>query len=243
MAIAFVSKGGNFTNTGTITTLTWAVTVSGTDTMMFTTGRASNTGDNMTAAYNGDSMTKITGQSGSADRVFLFALVNPDAGTNNMVITKPSFAAGQMDGSSACYSGVKQSLPLDASGTGTATSTSGSVSVTVVASNCWLVGGIRGNAGGASSDGSGTTSRSGGPVGDTSSQICISDSNGTVGTGAQTLNWTMPNDVWYAVGASVEAAPSTGPANVKSLNGLAIASVKSVNGLAIASVKSKNGLA
>jgi len=36
---------------------------------------------------------------------------------------------------------------------------------------------------------------------------------------------------------------TSGPANIKSINGLAIASIKSINGVAIASVKSWNGLA
>lgn len=40
-----------------------------------------------------------------------------------------------------------------------------------------------------------------------------------------------------------DPAPASGPANVKTINGLAKASVKTLNGLAIASVKTINGLA
>ncbi|GAG85030.1 unnamed protein product, partial [marine sediment metagenome] len=36
--------------------------------------------------------------------------------------------------------------------------------------------------------------------------------------------------------------PAAGPANIKSVNGVATASVKSINGIPIASVKSVNGI-
>jgi len=244
MAIAFDAKGGNFTNTGTITTLTWSHTVSGSDRIIFSTGRASNTGNDMTATYNGVSMTKTATVAGTNDRIFLFTLHAPATGANNLVLTKPSFAAGQMDGSSASYTGAKQTSTVDSSGTATATSASCSVSTTVVASNCWLVGGVRTNAGGVSSDGSGTTTRSGAFIGDTSSQTCISDSNGNVSTGSQSLNWTLPeSNNWYAVVASFETAPASNLANLKTLDGIAKANIKTINGVAIASIKTYDGIA
>ena len=213
MAISFDAKGGNFTNTNPITTLTWSHTCTGSNRIIFVTGRASESSDDMTATYGGVSMTKVTTTLGAAsDRIWLFVLHAPATGANNVVLTKPSFTAGQMDGSSASYTGALQTSTVDSFGNNTANSTTGTVSTTVVASNCWLVGGIRGNSGGASSDGTGTVTRSGAFIADTSSQTCISDSNGTVGTGSQSLNWNMPSAIWYAVAASFEgtAAATSG---------------------------------
>lgn len=47
---------------------------------------------------------------------------------------------------------------------------------------------------------------------------------------------------WNGSMISFSPATASGPANVKSINGLAKASVKTINGLAIASVKTYNGL-
>ena len=44
-------------------------------------------------------------------------------------------------------------------------------------------------------------------------------------------------------GLAYPLVPVSGPANVKSWNGVAIANVKSINGLAVGSIKSINGLA
>ena len=55
--------------------------------------------------------------------------------------------------------------------------------------------------------------------------------------------WTGAATNYDVIAAVSFALPVVGPANVKTINGLAIASVKTVNGLAIASVKTWNGLA
>lgn len=62
-------------------------------------------------------------------------------------------------------------------------------------------------------------------------------------------NWLKGNTTptWTAqsvpIFADMFVVSASGPANVKTINGLALASVKTVNGLAIASVKTVNGLA
>jgi hypothetical protein len=82
------------------------------------------------------------------------------------------------------YSGAKQSGQVDSSNTGSSASPL-TLSTTVVTSNCWLVSAVR-DRGGAPSASTGTTMRQNpGPNANQSG-----DSNGVVGTGAQTMAWT-----------------------------------------------------
>jgi len=61
------------------------------------------------------------------------------------------------------------------------------------------------------------------------------------GTKTITYSWSSQYAATVCAQIEIYAAPS-GPANIKTFNGLATASTKTVNGLAIGSVKSKNGL-
>jgi len=154
-----------------------------------------------TATWNGTSMTQIESASdGAGNEIYMFYLAAPSTGTHDLVYTKTG--SGSARGFALSYTGVDQSTPLDAhtfhsAGTGsTHTST-----ITVVGANTWLVGGVASD-GGAPSAGTGTTQR-GTNVGFSG----VADSNGTVGTGSQALEWTG-SQPWESVIISI--TPSAG---------------------------------
>ena len=141
-------------------------------------------------------------------------------------------AADDVELHALIYTGAKQSGQPDSSNTGSG-SPNVVASTTVVSSNCWLASISRNTATGDVTPSTGTTQRQDGALGETG------DSNGTVGTGAQTMQWNSTSGTSYAIIISFNEA--TGSA-IKTVDGLAIASVKTVDGLAIASVKTINGL-
>lgn len=194
--------------------------------------------------YNGVAMTRIydSGDNGGANHVrnFCYYLVGPATGSNNVVIsTNMANAFDNVGGTATSYSGAKQTGQPDSFSTSVSSGGSSPLtkSTTVVGSNCWLHGSIAitNNP----TVGTGTTERAEFASG---LYFNTADSNGTVGTGSQSLEWTWSGSLEYAAGVISIAAPVTGPANVKTVDGLAIASVKTVNGLAIGSVKTVNGL-
>lgn len=196
--------------------------------------------------YNSVAMTRVfdsgNAGNGSNDRTFIYRLVAPATGSNNVVIsTNMANAFDAVNGNAVSYSGVNQSSPIDSFAVAVSAdaATPFNVSTTVVGSNCWLHGAF------SSSDrnpatGTGTTERA-----EVSSGgfLNSADSNGTVSTGSQTLQWTAAGNAGYAAGVLSLAPTASGPANVKTFDGLVAASVKTVNGLAVASVKTVNGLA
>ncbi|MEK9206858.1 MAG: hypothetical protein AAB922_00095, partial [Patescibacteria group bacterium] len=105
----------------------------------------------------------------------------PATGANDVVLSRTG-RTSRMTGVAASYTGSKQTGQPDAATTNTATSvTSITTSVTVVASNCWLIMAFDNNAE-VPTAGAGTTIRQAG-----SDASGLADSNGTVGTGSQSL--------------------------------------------------------
>lgn len=214
---------------------TWSHTCSGSDRLLVVGAISLN--DTVTGVtYNGVSMTFIgkTSYPGSARQgVAMYYLLNPASGTNTISVN----GSGNVSGFATSYTGVQQSSQPDSSATfNPSNATSITMTTTVVASGCWLVG-VQADSVGGETAGAGTTIRQTHPFG-----LSISDSNGTVGTGSQSLiiNWSGS-----AANAGVIASfsPAAAASNIKTINGLAKASVKTVNGLAIANVKTWNGLA
>lgn len=208
MAIAFdasTNKGGSTP----WTSATWSHTCSGSDRILLVAAMCppdsgSYTGNSCT--YNGVSMTEINHVSvsnGTSDwHISLWYLIAPATGANNIVFNGTftyAFAA-------ASYTGVNQTNPVDsfaASNSGGSNVTSFAQSTTVVASNCWLVEAFRNMTGG-STAGTGTFQRQvGGYPNDT---IYLYDSNGTVGTGTQTLNTNFSSNKAGAVILSMSPA-------------------------------------
>lgn len=142
MAIAF-DIATNVTSTGSSTTHTYAHTCTGSDRILFASIATLNDAGNDTVTgvtYNGVAMTRINTArtTGFAWRGYLYYLIAPATGSNNIVATKTG-TTGQMYGSSASYTGALQSGVPDASNTADTSGSPATVSVTTVADNCWAV--------------------------------------------------------------------------------------------------------
>lgn len=242
MAIAF-----DFGSTGTAsaTSVTVAHTVSGSDRILLTgvtTGDGSSQGDDVVTGvtYNGVSMTRINTvvNTGNTSRSYLYYLLAPATGTNNVVASLST--SRRVRASSASYTGVGNGQP-DASNTATDSSNPYSISVTTVADNCWVVGFDGNGAGEAITAGTSTTARGGsGTTG------MIGDNNAAkTPAGSVTLNFASTDGFPNAlVAASISPGTQvSGPTNMKTWDGVTSANIKTMDGVALASVKTWNGIA
>lgn len=242
-AIAYDALGESTTGFGA-GAITWTHVSSGSDRALFiSTAMPDNLTWAMTVTYNAvGSFTDIghtATDNGTADWwIGLFGKVAQTSGSNTCSVT----SSNTLGGCSTSYTGVKQTGFPDSSGTansGGSNVTSQNVSSTVVASGCWQVLSARGMTG-ILAAGTATTLRGFGYM-PTNKYLAIMDSNGTVGTGSQSLQMTGSSQKMGGVVSSFEPAGSSSA--IKTINGLAVASVKTVNGLSTASVKTVNGLA
>lgn len=170
--------------------------------------------------YNSVTATNAQNQvvtGGSRVMCAVAPLANPTVGSN----TATANISAVLDGNKqvtlvvTSYTGAQSGSTPDSSGQNTAptsTTTNFAVSTTVVGSNCWLSGSATEDGGaiaGAATAGSGTTYR-----GSVQFNCFGADSNGTVGTGSQSLNWTRtaatPGNI---VGTIVSFAPAGGTVN------------------------------
>lgn len=164
------------------------------------------TNNTVTVTYNGTSMTQIKSVSntnGWEERLFL--LINPSSGSNNIVV---NFSTGGARSGfvATSYTGVKQTGQPDSSASiAQSTSSPYAMATTVVATGCWIVGSAMSNATGSLTAGTGTTKRASLGVG-TSTDLGIFDSNGTVGTGSQSINAAVTG-ITNIVGAVMSLAP------------------------------------
>lgn len=101
--------------------------------------------------YAGTAMTRIntvtnSGGGNTASRLYLYYLINPATGANN-VVTSLSESRTVLNANTS-YTGAKQSGQPDAGNTAfSATVTTLGVTITSVADNSWLVGTLRGHSG------------------------------------------------------------------------------------------------
>jgi len=207
MAIAFDaesnSAAGGWTGSNG-TTLSWSHTCTGTDRILLVgaTGYYTSGGPRSVTGitYNGVALTKINSINGTADGISqsndLWYLVAPATGSNTITITW-SGAAQYASGSGMSYTGVAQTSPIDSNATGQSSSTGSgaatslTLSTTVVNASCWVVGYVEAR-GGVISAGTATTLRGKNDSAYTSG----GDSNGTVSTGSQSLQWTSTSGAW-----------------------------------------------
>ena len=224
------------------TTVTVSHTCTGDDGILFVGCWIQNSTDQMTSVtYNGVAMTQI-GKINNAgtDSTYLYYLIAPATGANDIVMTKSGTDLGYVIGSS--YTGASQTGQPDASTTNTgATVTSLTTSVTTVADNTWTVLMMKASDS-TNSAGTGTTLRIDGPGND---QTGIYDSNGAITpAGSTSLQTTAgTNRSWAHIMASFSPATAAGPANLKTLDTIATANIKTINGIAIANVKTINTIA
>lgn len=136
----------NATSTGaesSSSSKTWAHTVSGANTILFVSGWIRGNGVNPTGVtYNGVAMTQIgTNLVVSTfyyDKIFLYYLIAPTTGTNNVVV---SFGGTNYNATIAIsYTGAKQSGVPDAATENGPTSTDYlTTTLTTIADNCWTL--------------------------------------------------------------------------------------------------------
>lgn len=138
MAIAFdASTDGNFTSG---TSRTFSHTCTGSDRILFVQAIINTSSDLVTGVtYNGVSMTQVTTTSPNANRrIYLYYLVGPNTGANNVVITTSASTA--IGGNAASYTGVAQSgTIIDVSTTATDTSSPIDTTLTTTVDNCWAI--------------------------------------------------------------------------------------------------------
>lgn len=193
MAIAYDSSAKNSPAVNNSTT--FSHTCTGSNLILFVSAEGGNhDGDTVTGAtYAGATMRLITKEQSrtNTNYVYLYYLLNPATGANNVVVTR-SGGASTFPASSASYTGVKQSLQPDAYNTGTKNFSNDSTangSITTVADNCWLVMANQFEDMTGISSSNGTVRQSG-----TRNAICDSNgSKGTAGSG-KLLTVTAGND-------------------------------------------------
>lgn len=190
-AIAFDAAAGNYN----LNTLTVSLTCTGSNlNLMCGSGGTGAADPYVSLTYAAVQMTALHANTNYAgtEWTYHYYLTAPSTGTNNAVLT--SFNSW---GEWVNYSGVSQTGFPDSSATNSGTTeTTITATTTVVASNCWLHAFMplwQANTGTA---GSGTTLRT--PTGNAGTRSCA-DSNGTVGTGSQSLVITADTNPvgWY----------------------------------------------
>jgi hypothetical protein len=126
-------------NGASTATLTFAHTCSGTNRILFVSA-TSNSGVTVTGiTYAGTAMTEIDSHTdGAGPTTYLYYLIAPAIGANNVVISASGSSA--LVGSAISYTGAKQSGQPDASGEGSdATTTHYTQALSSVANNCWHI--------------------------------------------------------------------------------------------------------
>lgn len=166
-------------------------------------------GDTVSAhTYNSVSLV-LSGKGNRGDGRFghLYCLTAPATGSNTVSVTAGS---GVIYMTVITHSGTKQTSQPDSSATATPSTSSSpySLSTTVVATGCWLVG-VADWSSGTSVTEPGTQRtpvKAGGTV-----AVAMTDSNGTVGTGSQSLgNYTFSGTFTAFVGVqSIAPLPAT----------------------------------
>lgn len=191
MAIAFDSAASKSQDSST--TNTFAHTCAGSNRIILV-GCMTTNGTITGVTYNGVSLTQaIDNTTGGStfNHIYLFYLIAPATGTNNVIVT--SSGSGSVYAASASYTGVAQTSPIDGTSATTTTTTGAfSKSVTTSVANDWIIGYVgAGNYSTSASNepaaGSGTTRRATDPG--TGSWYSIFDGNGAVSAGANSLNY------------------------------------------------------
>ena len=205
MAIAFDAAASG---TVTGTSLTYAHTCSGSNRILFVGVDVfnPNTDDVTGVTYGGVAMTQIgTSVAIDVQRDYLYYLINPPTGANNVVVSKTSSVA--IRSASASYTDANRLGQPDASGTNSAaTATSVAKALTTVADNCWMVSFVMNDANTSVVD-TGTTLRG------TAAFHAIGDSNGVITpAGSYSMGWKLASGTgdWTISNASFKPSIDNG---------------------------------
>ena len=216
MAIAYDTFTAGGHNNGT--TRTYSHTCTGDDRILFVHAYKNSDADTISGAtYNGVAMTLIaTGSNNSSRRHYLFVLAGAASGANNVVIT--SSISTQLGGTSTSYTGAASSGQPDDSDTLLTTATPVNMSVTTTADNCWSV---LVTSGGVTASTNSVFRGDGNPYTD---QQMYDNNEAITPAGSYTMTTTNPGvgDIHYIIASFSPVAVPSGPANLKTVNGLAI---------------------
>lgn len=221
MAIALdVATNGSFVDPGT--SRTWSHTCTGTN-LVLVVGTMTQSGSDVVTGitYNTIAMTRATLSTlASAGTTYLYTLVAPSTGANNVVASlSSSVSSGFL---SASYTGCAQTGQPDESNSGTSTA-AGSVTVSIgsQAAGSWIVGVANANLGSASGyiAGSNTTIR---VTNDGYGRFVLVDSNGNT-TISQTYQWTGVDNGVMSITELLQAGGAV--ASVYSQNNLTLLGV------------------
>lgn len=184
-------------------------------------GQGSNTDNITNIAYAGANMSRLSTLAIGASRIYLYGLIAPATGTNNIVITCVQDAAGGGWIFAEDFTGVSQSgVPTNLATGGGLLQTGMTVTITVGASSSW-VGGL------GSEDTSQISISSGGTIRSNTQNAARAnfDTNGTVAAGSFSTVWastTNPSN-WLGISAEiVSAAGGVSAAPRKTLLGVGI---------------------
>jgi len=206
MAIAY--DAGSTAEQNSVSSITVSHTCTGTNLILLVGVLTNDASDLVTGAtYNGVSMTRGGQQISSGSGYFgcWFYLINPATGTHNIVVSRSTVGLIGCMGSS--YTGVSQTGFPDSSASGTDPAGNFTATTTVVGQNAWLWANVRASNGiSGVTGGTGTTARQSvfGSAG------VVADSNGTVGTGSQSLNFNANagGDCYWMICSFIPPAPA-----------------------------------
>lgn len=237
-AIALDNNSGYTSTSGTSATVTGFV-VAGTNPFIFSGIQGDSTTDLLTSVtYNAVNMTVADKTGGVASHRWIYGYyIQGQSGTHNLVANF-SGSADAIRLAATSYTGVTQT-GLDSHNTNTATAaTSITLTTTVVAPSCWTAAVFWGN-GGVVSASTGTTAR----INQGSDAYILGDSNGTVGTGSQSMAATAPLGSFDGVIVSFAPFTAVGPANVKTWDGITQSTgIKTYNGVTLVNTKTVIGI-
>lgn len=189
--------------------LSYSSTTSGSDRLLIGGCGLGNAGAaDTTFTYGAGSLTNIANlNDGNYFGTFGY-LIAPTTGSNTV-----SFSGGSLGERISVvlnYTGVGQTTQPDSSNTGSDTSGSFVLATTVVAAGCWLVGAFGGNGTSDYTAGTATTHRNSSTCGNSGYRYGMLDSNGTVGTGSQSLEITdAANNTRGAIASIAPPASAT----------------------------------
>lgn len=194
----------------------WTQTISASATLLIVCVGAEGASGRFLNAFAGkasgtSTMTLLTSAGNGNANVAMYYLLNPPTGT--VTIQTQTDDTGTIPlamGMAASYTGTKTSSFPDSSASPTGTSaTTFAPSTTVVGTGAWLVTCTANNQNNALGAGAGTVGRQGVFDNGNLTAYVLSDSNGTVGTGSQSLNITSGSAAtWQGIIASF-IPPST----------------------------------
>lgn len=211
-AIAYdATDAGLFDNSGTATVFTLAHTCTGTNLMLAVGFYKDHTTPATVSSFTYNSSNLTLAKEEVSTNLFdeyLYYILGPSTGTHNEVLTLSNAIPGnskQLGMMGTSYTGVKQSgQPDSTAGNTQASEASLTVTTTVVAANCWLVGHANNDEGVMTGLSTGTSRGSAG-------NSWFGDSNGTVGTGSQSLVWSKSASTQYDTGVMMSIAPAVTP--------------------------------